>query len=61
MKTTEERNALRPEAEALNARIAELTGGELEQVIGGLAKGRKYWGGNAKPKKDRDTGNGEED
>ena len=61
MKTKEELDAIKTEVEALNARLAELTGEELEQVIGGLAKGRKYWGGNAKPKKDRDTGNGEED
>ena len=36
MKTKEELNALKAEAEALNAKLCELTGDELAQVSGGL-------------------------
>lgn len=46
MKTEEELNALKNEYEALNAKLAELTGEELEQITGGLAPGRRYWGRN---------------
>ena len=35
MKTQEELNALKKEVEALNAKLAELTEEELEQVTGG--------------------------
>ena len=43
MKTKEELNALKNEFEALNAKLAELTGEEMEQVTGGIAPGRIYW------------------
>ena len=35
MKTPEELNALKEEVEALNKKLAELTGEELQQIIGG--------------------------
>ena len=35
MKTPEELNSLKEEVETLNKKLAELTGEELEQVIGG--------------------------
>ena len=37
MKTKEELNTLKAEVEALNKKLAELTGEELEQVVGGDA------------------------
>ena len=40
MKTKEELNALKKEAEALNKKLAELTDEELEQVTGGLIDGK---------------------
>ena len=43
MKTAEELNVLKNEVEAINAKLADLTEEEIEQVIGGIAKGRTYW------------------
>lgn len=43
MKTKEELDALKEEVEALNKKLAELNNEELEQVVGGLAPGRRYW------------------
>ena len=37
MKTKEELQALKDEAEALNRKLSELTDDEMEQVIGGTA------------------------
>ena len=37
MKTKEELQALKDEAEALNKKLSELTDDEMEQVIGGIA------------------------
>ena len=37
MKTKEELQALKDEAEALNKKLSELTDDEMEQVIGGTA------------------------
>ena len=39
MKTPEELNALKNELETLNAKLAELTEEELEQVSGGIGYG----------------------
>ena len=38
MKTKEERNALKEEAESLNRKLAELTEEELTQVTGGSVR-----------------------
>ena len=46
MKTKEELNALKEEVETLNKKLTELTEGELAQVVGGLAPGRRYWYSN---------------
>lgn len=43
MKTKEELNVLRNEVETLNTKLSDLTEEEIEQVIGGIAKGRTYW------------------
>ena len=43
MKTQQELNALKEEFEALHKKLAELSEEELEQVSGGIAKGRRYW------------------
>ena len=37
MKTKEELNEIKEEAEALNRKLSELTDDEMEQVIGGTA------------------------
>ena len=39
MKTKEELNALKSEFEALNEKLSALTDEELEQVMGGVARG----------------------
>ena len=39
MKTKEELNALKEEAETLNKKLCELTDEELEQVLGGFEAG----------------------
>ena len=41
MKTAEELNALKEEAETLNKKLAELTDEELAQVSGGCEKGEE--------------------
>lgn len=43
MKTKEELNAFSNEYKSLIAKLAKLTGEELEQVTGGIAHGRTYW------------------
>lgn len=42
MKTTEGLNAIRAEIESLNAKLAELTDQELEQVAGGFPDSDRY-------------------
>lgn len=59
MKTREELNALKNEFEALNAKLAELTGEELEQVMGGIAHGRTYWKNRPGKNNDNDTSDDE--
>lgn len=60
MKTKEELNILKNELETLNAKLAELTGEELEQVTGGIAPGRVYWKNNPRPKNDNTSGNNDD-
>lgn len=43
MKTKEEMNALKEEIQTLDRKLDELTEGELNEVVGGIANGRKYW------------------
>lgn len=42
MKTKEEMNALKEEIQTLDRKLDELTEGELNEVVGGIAHGRKY-------------------
>ena len=47
MKTAEELNALKNEAEALNKKLGELTKDELKQVTGGIEELTQVFGGTA--------------
>ena len=44
MSKTKELNKLKEEIESVNERLQELTPGELEQVMGGLAAGPSSYG-----------------
>ena len=54
MKTNEELNGLKEEIITLNEKLEGLTREELEQVTGGLAKGRDYWRGRDKKQNDNE-------
>ena len=59
MKSKEELNALKKEVEALNKKLAELTGEELEQIASGIAPGRIYWKEKPVQNKGKNSGDGE--
>ena len=59
MKTKEQLDALKEEVEALNKKLAELTGEELEQIASGIAPGRIYWKGKPVQDKGKNSGDGE--